>query len=135
MPFVKTAIINFMCVCLDFPDVSIYTVGNGATSERNLSLTIECTSQGEPQAVFYDITHLAPNGVKVRDLPGNKGSGKQVVNLDSLSFMDSGIYICTVSSGIENYLTKALNATDEVNVTVKGKFYFHSNITDKFCFL
>ena len=76
MHFVRTAIINFMYVCLDFPDVSIYTVGNGAISERNLSLTIECTTQGEPQASVFDITHLAPNGVKVRNLQENKGSRK-----------------------------------------------------------
>ena len=87
-------------------------------------MTIECTAKGEPEATFYNITHLSPNRVKIRDLPGREETEKQVVDLSSLSFMDSGIYICTVSNGIENYITHDLNATDEVSVVVKGKIFF-----------
>ena len=90
-------------------------------------MTIECTAKGEPEAIFYDIKHLAPNRVKVRDLPGTKATTKQAVALNNLSFMDSGIYICTVSNGIENYVTHDLNATDEVSVVVKGKLYKYSS--------
>ena len=87
-------------------------------------MTLECTAKGEPEAIFYGITHLTPNRVKIRDLPGRKETEKKVIDLTSLSFMDSGIYICTVSNGIQNYITQELNATDEVSVVVKGKFDF-----------
>ena len=114
----------YVFLCLDFPDVNIYKVGNAETSEMDFNMTIECTATGEPEAIFYDITHMTTNRVKVRDLTGRKETEKLVVDLNSLSFMDSGIYICTVSNRIANYITHELNATDEVSVVVKGKLNF-----------
>ena len=109
----------------DFPDVLI-TDPRGEITEANVSITLWCLPNALPNIyTFYNWIHLAPdNKTKIQEYTGINDSNSSQLILQDLSYMDSGIYRCSVSNGIVDYQTNDSVATKNLRLLVKGLLRF-----------
>ena len=75
---------------LDSPSVTVYV--------RQKEQAIDCVPEGNPPLyTFYQWEHLSENGEHIRYIDG-MSNGTLV--LSNTTYMDTGVYICTVSNGV-----------------------------------
>ena len=117
----------FVLFCFsDFPDVFV-PKPEEEISERNGSITLECLVKAVPDCNIYSWTHVAPdNKTKVKEYAGNVENNVLRLSLNDISYMDSGMYICSVSNGVEDYQTHNLFATKDIHLLVKGLYTIHT---------
>ena len=106
----------------DFPDVFI-PKPKGEITERNGSIALECFVKAVPDCNIYSWTHFAPDNVtKVQEYGGINKHGVLRLQLNDISYMDTGLYICNVSNGIKDYRTYESFATNDLHLVVKGLY-------------
>ena len=97
---------------------------NGTTlPETATNVMLLCSAVGEPQDYYFSKwIQYAPDGLtKVSEYESSHiKNGNAFLAFESVSYMNSGIYHCFVSNGIEDFKTGNIVATNSTSQIVKG---------------
>ncbi|KAL3860882.1 hypothetical protein ACJMK2_006978 [Sinanodonta woodiana] len=112
------------------PTVSIVSQ-NGSFSETGI--TINCSAYGIPERYNYSLIHSALFSESIiQHVIENepRSTGVLVYSFMNPSFMDTGLYTCSVRNGIPDYRDGSLDQNVSVPVWIKGPPNVTSNDTD-----
>ena len=109
---------------LDFPAVSIIQEKGNDVTENDTFVSLLCSAKGNPDTyTFAQWSHKAPdNQTELQKYFGITSGNQNRLLLQDISYQDSGIYYCSATNTVKDYITGTLFATQSFNLTVKGLF-------------
>ena len=84
--------------------------------ETDESVSFLCTVKGEPDIyTFADWIHIAPDlQTVIEHYSGEVRGGQNRLRLQSVTYQDSGLYICNVTNTVKDYKTGNLFAIKDL---------------------
>ena len=95
----------------DFPDVNVKT-----TNETDKSVWFLCSAKGEPDTyTFADWIHIAPDlQTVIEHYTGEVNGGQNRLQLQNMTYQDSGLYRCNVTNRVQDYKTGTIFAIKDL---------------------
>ena len=96
---------------------------NKTEYEAGESLELTCSASGDPAFMsFRKWLRIAPDlWTHVQEYESHNTSDTiATLFLHDLTYRDSGVYVCVVCNGVENFETGATAARAEIYIVVKG---------------
>ena len=93
--------------------------------EAGSTLELFCSANGEADKLhFRNWIHIGPDKMtKIQEYEAELLTNTTSRLLrDNVTYMDSGLYICSACNGVEDIPTGATAAKDEVYIWVKGNY-------------
>ncbi|KAL3857103.1 hypothetical protein ACJMK2_011799 [Sinanodonta woodiana] len=108
-----------LAIIVQYPPHVIVESINGSYTEKGL--LIKCSAYGEPEQYAFTLIHSSLySGIKIRQLSFEYVSrGMIIYQFASPSYMDTGIYTCTVSNGIPDYMQGSIDKSANGTVWIR----------------
>ncbi|KAL3860900.1 hypothetical protein ACJMK2_006996, partial [Sinanodonta woodiana] len=112
----------------DSPTIDIES-RNG--SHNDTSLLIKCSAYGIPEQYTYRLTHKSlSSGIEIREVSYEFiSTGVIIHRFINPTYMDTGIYTCSVNNGVLDYTDGSLDKSVYSTVWIKGLPYITSRET------